>query len=69
MFGETEYKQRTQMAIVDWNENIDRQCTSVTLVEEQHHPRHRTRTRVLKRKTREYTRDIWNLLTEYLFYA
>ena len=69
VFGDAEYKRRTQMAILDWNENIDRQCTSVSYVEDPRHPRRRTGKRVLKRKTQEYTRDIWNLVKEHLFYS
>jgi len=57
------------MAILDWNENIDKQCTSMSLVEDPRYPCRRTEKHVLKRETRKYTRDIWNLVKEHLFYA
>jgi len=57
------------MAILDWNENIDKQCTSMSLVEDPRYSCRRTEKRVLTREKREYTRDIWNLVKEHLFYA
>lgn len=65
--GDAEYKRRTQMATLDWNENIDRKCTSMSLVEDPRDHRRRTGKRVLQRKTREYTRDIWNLVKEHVY--
>ena len=33
-FGEKEYKVRTNLSICDWNENVDRDCTSIVLFED-----------------------------------
>ena len=33
-FGEKEYKRRTNLSICDWNENVDRDCTSIVLFED-----------------------------------
>lgn len=33
-FGEKEYKRRTHLSIIDWNENVDRDYTSVVLYED-----------------------------------
>ena len=50
VFSDKEYERRTNMAILDWNENIDRECTSVAIVEDPRHPRRQQGKRVLKRK-------------------
>ena len=42
VYSDKEYKRRTAMAILDWNENIDREFTSITYTEDARNPRRRT---------------------------
>ena len=59
-FGEKEYKRRTNLSIRDWNENVDRECTSVVLFEEVKNPRRRVEHKSLKPKTYEFVNKIRN---------
>ena len=38
-FGTTEYVRRTHMAVLDWNENVDRDFTSISQIEDPKNPR------------------------------
>ena len=58
-FGEKEYKRRTNLSICDWNENVDRDCTSVILFEEAKNPRRRSGHKNLKPKTYNFVKQIW----------
>ena len=59
-FGEKEYKRRTYLSICDWNENVDRECTSVVLFEDVKNPRRRVGHKNLKPKTYSFVNKIWN---------
>ena len=59
-FGEKEYKRRTYLSICDWNENVDRECTSVVLFEDVKNPRRRVGHKNLKPKTYSFVSKIWN---------
>ena len=59
-FGEKEYKRRTNLSICDWNENVDRDCTSIVLFEDVKNPRRRVGHKNLKPKTYAFVNKIWN---------
>ena len=52
-FGDKEYKRRTNLAVLDWNENVDRDFTSITYYEDARRPRCRSGSKNLNRR-REY---------------
>ena len=50
-FGEKEYKRRICLSIIDWNENVDRECTSIVHFEDAKNPRKRDGHKNLKPKS------------------
>ena len=58
-FGEKEYKRRTHLSICDWNQNVDRDFTSVVLFEDAKNPRRRSGHKNLKPKTYTFVKRIW----------
>ncbi|MES9884387.1 MAG: hypothetical protein ABW185_26365 [Sedimenticola sp.] len=50
-FGTPEYLRRTNMAILDWNENVDREYTSISMWEDPRNPRRQSGKKNLKPKT------------------
>ena len=63
-FGEKEYKRRTHLSIIDWNENVDRDYTSVVLYEDVKNPRRRVGHKNLKPKSYNYYNVIWNKIMD-----
>lgn len=59
-FGDAEYKRRSHMAILDWNENVDRQYTSVSNYEDARRPRARSGHKNLVPKTNKFTFVLWD---------
>lgn len=59
-FGAKEYRRRTHMSILDWNENVDREFTSAVLWEDVKNPRRRSGHKNLKSKSNDFVKDIWN---------
>ena len=66
-FGKKEYKRRSNMAILNWNENIDRDFSSVSLVEDVRNPRRQTGKKVLKPKTNNFVTLLWNKVMDVLY--
>lgn len=66
-FGKREYKRRSDMAILDWNENVDRDFSSVTLVEDVRNPRRQTGKKVLKPKTNKFVKFLWIKIMDILY--
>ncbi|XP_064383804.1 uncharacterized protein LOC135332660 [Halichondria panicea] len=50
-FAEATFNMRMNLAIMDWNENVRRGCTSERLVQDMRRPDRRTPIRVLKEKS------------------
>ena len=63
-FGEKEYKRRTHLSIIDWNENVDRDYTSVVLYEDVKNPRRRVGHKNLKPQSYNYYNVIWNKIMD-----
>ena len=57
-FSDDEYKMRTQLAILSWNENVDREYTSVSQATETASSR-----KVLKAKTYSFRENLWQNFT------
>ena len=51
---------RMGLAVLDWNEHVDRDVTSVTNKQSAPHHRRQQGRRVLTRKTFHFVQDIWN---------
>lgn len=67
-FSYATYRMRTELAILDWNEHIDRPYTSVKNVVDHRNPRRKVDMKVKKKKT--YT--FWNTLLNHfldIFYS
>ena len=66
-FGEKEYKRRTNLSICDWNENVDRDFTSVVLFEDAKNPRRRSGHKNLKPKTYTFVKRIWEKVIDQFY--
>ena len=67
VFSDKEYKRRTAMSILDWNENINRGYTSVTFTEDAMNPRRQSGRKNLKPKTRSFCHAIWNKILDNIY--
>ena len=65
--GKREYKRRTDMAILDWNENVDREFSPVSLVEDVRNPRRQTGKKVLKPRTNNFVKLLWIKVMDSLY--
>lgn len=57
--GNLMYTTRTHLAILDWNENVDRECSSLRQYRRAKNPRSIAPTRVLKPKTYNFVNRVW----------
>ena len=55
------------MEILDWNENVDREFSSVSLVEDVRNPRRQTGKKVLKLKTNNFVKLLWIKVMDSLY--
>jgi len=55
------------LSVLDWNENVDRDSTSIILFEDVKNPRRRTGNKNLKPKTYSFVQDIWNGVMDKLY--
>ncbi|KAK3106301.1 hypothetical protein FSP39_017387 [Pinctada imbricata] len=67
VYSDKEYKRRTAMAILDWNENIDRDYTSITYTEDARNPRRKTGKKHLKPKTGHYCANLLSRILDILY--
>ena len=67
VFTEKEYRRRTAMSILDWNENIDRQYSSITYTEDARNPRRRIGKKQLKPKTGNFCVYIFNKVLDIIY--
>ena len=58
-FGNKEYKRRTNMAVLDWNQNVDRDYTSITSYEDPQRPRKIQGHKNLTPKSFKYLDSLW----------
>lgn len=66
-FGEKEYKRRTNLSVLDWNENVDREFTSISEWEDLTSPRRKVGKKNLKPKTFKFIRKIWDQVLNRLY--
>ena len=59
VFGISNYKLRLNLAILDWNEHVDRQTISERQDEDTARPRQQASVKVLSKKTYNFREDIW----------
>ena len=59
VFGKEVYVTRINLAILDWNEHIDRGCTSQRLIVDAKNPRRSSLKPVLKAKTNNFKTTLW----------
>ena len=59
VFGLQNYQLRIHLAILDWNEHVDRDATSEKYEEDPTRPRRKADTKVLCTKTYEFRNTIW----------
>ena len=63
------YALRMGLAILDWNENVDRQATSVRHYMHAGNMNERNGTRVLGKKSRQYVYNLWQEFVQLLLQA
>lgn len=63
-FGDEEYKRRSNMAVLDWNENVDREYTSISNFEDARRPRSRSGHKNLVPKTNKFAFTLWDRIIE-----
>jgi hypothetical protein len=61
-YGNTMYKLRIQLAILDWNEHVDRPFTSRSQSMRPDHPRNQLGKKAYTRKSYRFVRTIWEML-------
>ena len=66
-FGEKEYRRRTHMSVLYWNENVDRDCTSVVMWEDVKNPPRRSGHKNLKSKTVKFVSDLWSKVMDHFY--
>lgn len=66
-FRTQEYTRRTNMAVLDWNENVDRDYTSISMWEDPRKPRRQTGKKNLKAKTFNFKTIIWNKVMDRMY--
>ena len=68
VYSDKEYKRRTAMAILDWNENIDREFMSIAYTEDARNPRRRIgKKKQLKSKTGNFCLYILHNVLDILY--
>lgn len=60
VFGYDEYRRRTNMAIIEWNLNVDRSYTTQTFTQSVLNSRRQTPNKNLKPKSLDFMNSIWN---------
>lgn len=63
-FSKPVYVLRTNLAVLDWNEHVNRETTSSKLVQDAKNPRRQVEVKVLKRKSYNMWAQIWDKLVK-----
>jgi len=58
-FGDDIYNMRVELAVLDWNENVHREASSLQMYQHARHPNRLAETRVLVVKTFKFRETIW----------
>ena len=66
-FGDEQYKLRSNLAVCHWNENVDREHTSVYTSQNPNAPRNQKGKKVYKKLTFTYRRNIWRKYMDSVF--
>jgi len=66
-FGDQTYKLRTDLSILDWNENVDRPLTSRQEIQEASNPRRQIGLPVHKKKTYNFKDQLWIRWLDYFY--
>ncbi|XP_033731910.1 uncharacterized protein LOC117321561 isoform X2 [Pecten maximus] len=66
-FGNKEYQRRTNMAVPDWNQNVDRDFTSITWYEDPRKPRKRSGHKNLTPQSYTHLERLWNSFIAYFY--
>lgn len=61
-YGDHMYELRSNLAVLDWNEHVDRPFTSINRSRNVHHLRQHSGKKVYQRKTYRFVQDIWDML-------
>ena len=67
VFSPQEYRRRTLLSVLDWNENIVREPTSVILTEDAKNPRRKVGKKVLPKKLYKFSVDIWTNFMDIIY--
>ncbi|CAH1253420.1 Hypp1174 [Branchiostoma lanceolatum] len=67
VFGRDQYLMRSHLSILDWNEHVDREHTSIIRRQSATNPRAVEGHRVLKRKTNSFKATIWEKYISQIF--
>ncbi|XP_068684450.1 uncharacterized protein [Montipora foliosa] len=59
-FGDNTYNMRVELAVLDWNENVNREVSSLQMYQHARHPNRLAETRVLVEKTFNFREVIWS---------
>ena len=60
-YGNRTYELRSNLAVLDWNEHVDRPYTSISTSARSKNPRRQVGKKVYRRKTYTFVENIWNL--------
>jgi len=60
-YGNLMYELRSNLAVLDWNEHVDRPYTSICTTVRSKNPRRQIGKKVYRRKTYVFVENIWNL--------
>ncbi|CAC5406120.1 unnamed protein product [Mytilus coruscus] len=63
-FSKQVYILRTSLAVLDWNEHVNRQTTSLKTVQDAKNPRRQVQVKILKRKSYNMWSEIWDQLVK-----
>ncbi|XP_078616647.1 uncharacterized protein LOC144884949 [Branchiostoma floridae x Branchiostoma japonicum] len=69
VFGNSQYTMRSHLAILDWNEHVDRDYTSIIRRQSAKNPRAVEGHKVLKPKTNSFKSTIWDRFMARIFPA
>ncbi|CAH3139418.1 unnamed protein product [Pocillopora meandrina] len=59
-YGDDTYNMCMELAILDWNENVNREASSLQMYQHTRHPNRLAETRVLTSKTFNFRETIWS---------
>ena len=66
-FSDQQYRMRSQLAVLHWNENVDREYTSIWNPKDQRAPRRRSGKKVYKAVKYQYRKNIWDTYVASIF--